>query len=154
MPWALTTTASIEAAARAALAAAYPLAKDASRDPRAKPAGRVPFFAVAVLRGASAAAGMREPADIVEGELRVAVTVECPADRRPELADLADHVRATIFGDAVLGDLLGSLDVASDSTETEAQAEAFARVDVVFSVSWLEVAAAASGATPARFGLA
>ncbi|WP_116134347.1 hypothetical protein [Tropicimonas sp. IMCC34043] len=153
MVWKLSSAAGLESAARAALSAAFPLALNASRAPRPTPEARLPAFTVTVTPEQSEPAGMGSGERLIDGTLRVEVFAKAAAPDRPELADLATDVVGVILGDPGLAIELGAIDAGTVTIETEAEAAAFARIEVAFGIQWLEAPAVSAGVR-ARFGLA
>lgn len=154
MGWQPTNPATIEAAARVAIAAGFPAAAERSHDPRPTPEAAVPAFAVRVEPEDSTPASMGTADQIVTGSIRLALWIKAPHDSdRRELAAVADHARALLMADPSLAAWVGALDPADTAVEITAEAERIARLDLTLSAEWLE-ASAATPAILARFGLA
>ena len=138
MIWQPTNQAALEAATRAALAAAFPLAIGRSYDPRPVPDAAAPAYAVRVEVENAEPAGLGSPARLITGTIRAVLWVKAPGDDRLDLADLADHLRATIVLDPPLSDMTGALDHSDAETEILSEAERFARIECLFAAQWLE----------------
>ncbi|WP_227271251.1 hypothetical protein [Roseobacter weihaiensis] len=153
MTWQATTQAALEDAARAAIVAAFPLARGRSYDPRPVPNEIVPAYAVRVEHENAEPSGLNTSSRLITGTLRAVLWVKAPDDDRLDLADLADHLRAVILDSPALLDLTGSLDPSDNETEVQTEAERFARIECLFSAQWLE-SPSENALIAARFGLA
>lgn len=153
MPWTTTSPAEIEAAARAAIAAAFPLASLRAHDPRSVPPEKLPAASVTISRGEGGPASMAAGQVLASGELTVSLWVNAAETDRNALADLAQAIPGVVLTDPALGLLVGALDATGDEIETAIEGKRLARIDATFAAQWLETPAAPSSIL-ARFGLA